>query len=235
MSKIYSRSRIRIPRLKSMDYDNKKAKKIFKILVILIIAMSTFKTTSKAISSIYEGLCNEKVTHIATEIINSEVSRVLLEYDYKDLVTVIKNEEDNTNILKTDVVIINKITSELPMAIETRFQALEKEKIVIPIGALTGNTYLAGMGPKTNIKVIQTGNILTEVKTEFESAGINQTIYRIYLELRGVVNILTPYNTISKEIVNQVLLVETVIVGDVPQTYLNMDGINVTNPSKIED
>ena len=79
---------------------------------------------------------------------------------------------------------------------------------------------------------MQTGNILTDVKTEFESAGINQTIYRIYLELEAVVNVLTPYKTIRKEIVSQVLLVETVIVGGVPQTYLNMDGLNISTPNK---
>lgn len=104
-----------------------------------------------------------------------------------------------------------------------RFTDLQNEKIQIPIGALTGNRYLAGTGPKIDIKVISRGNIRTKIETEFESKGINQTVYRIYLKLMGEVEILTPYDRIAENIENQVLLVETVIVGNVPNTYLNLD------------
>ena len=229
MYKIYSRARIRIPKFKVFNYNSKKIKVTFKILVILIIAVFTYHLISESVSDIFSELCVQKALNITTDIINSEVNRVLLQYDYKDLITVMKDEKNNTNILKTDVVMINRIITELPLAIEERFQSLEKEKISIPIGAFLGNRYLAGTGPKIDIKILKTGNVLTEVKTGFESQGINQTIYRIYLEVKGIVNILTPYNTISKEIVNQVLLVETVIVGEVPETYLNMDGLTIRN------
>ena len=73
--------------------------------------------------------------------------------------------------------------------------------------------------------MIPTGNILTEIKNEFESKGINQTVYRIYLELTSKVSIVSEYKTINEEIVNQVLLVETVIVGEVPQSYYNLEGM----------
>ncbi|MBQ3145630.1 MAG: sporulation protein YunB [Clostridia bacterium] len=76
-----------------------------------------------------------------------------------------------------------------------------------------------------NIQVIPTGNVLTEIKNEFESKGINQTVYRIYLELTSKVSIVSEYKTIDEEIVNQVLLVETVIVGEVPQSYYNLEGM----------
>ena len=75
------------------------------------------------------------------------------------------------------------------------------------------------------IKIISAGDIATQIKTEFESAGINQTIYRIYLEIECNVSILTSYKTIDKTINNQVLLVETVVVGEVPQTYLQLENI----------
>ena len=65
--------------------------------------------------------------------------------------------------------------------------------------------------------------VATDIKTEFESAGINQTVYRIYLNLECNVSILTSYKTIQETIQNQVLLVETVIMGDVPTTYLEME------------
>ena len=66
----------------------------------------------------------------------------------------------------------------------------------------------------------------TDLRTEFVEAGINQTLHRIYLEVRCNVNILTPYDTISETITNQVLLTEGVIIGNIPDTYYNLEGLN---------
>ena len=70
------------------------------------------------------------------------------------------------------------------------------------------------------------GTVETDLKSEFKEAGINQTLHRIYLEVKCNVNILTPYNTIKETIVNQVLLVEGVIIGNIPSTYYNLEGLN---------
>lgn len=70
------------------------------------------------------------------------------------------------------------------------------------------------------------GTVETDLKSEFKEAGINQTLHRIYLEVKCNVNILTPYSTIKETIVNQVLLVEGVIIGNIPDTYYNLEGLN---------
>lgn len=70
------------------------------------------------------------------------------------------------------------------------------------------------------------GTVETDLKSEFKEAGINQTLHRIYLEVKCNVNILTPYNTIKETIVNQVLLIEGVIIGNIPSTYYNLEGLN---------
>ena len=98
--------------------------------------------------------------------------------------------------------------------------------IKVPIGAISGTKILSGTGPNINIKVMPVGSIDTEIKTEFESKGINQTVYRIYLNLICEIKIIMPYESISRKIENQILLVETGIVGDVPETYYNLEGIN---------
>lgn len=63
------------------------------------------------------------------------------------------------------------------------------------------------------------------MKSEFYAQGINQTVHRIYLEVRANVSILTPFRDMNKEIVNQVLLMENVIVGHIPDTYYNLEGL----------
>ena len=69
------------------------------------------------------------------------------------------------------------------------------------------------------------GTVETDLRSEFKEAGINQTLHRIYLEVKCNVNILTPYSTIKETIVNQVLLVEGVIIGNIPNTYYNIEGL----------
>ena len=70
------------------------------------------------------------------------------------------------------------------------------------------------------------GSVETDLRTEFREAGINQTLHRIYLEVKCHVTILTPYNTMTETIVNQVLLMEGVIIGNIPDAYYNLEGLN---------
>lgn len=70
-----------------------------------------------------------------------------------------------------------------------------------------------------------TGNVETELISNFSQAGINQTLHRIYLNVSCNVCILTPFDTIEENITSQVLLTEAVIVGDVPSTYYNLNGL----------
>ena len=94
------------------------------------------------------------------------------------------------------------------------------------MGTLTGSKFLSGRGPKVNFKITSIGNIETKLNSEFSSAGINQTLHRIYLQIKCKVEILTPFNCVDEEITNQVLLAEAVIVGNIPNTFYNLEGVN---------
>lgn len=231
MDSIYSRKRIRIPKIKGFYTNNKNAKKFFSIFIIILIAVATFYNLYKSISPIFEALCIEKARELGTYIMNDASNKVLDNIDYQNIVSIEENE--GNRVLKTDVVVINKIASDIALEAEKQFKELENEKIDIPIGALTGNKYLAGSGPNIGIQVIPTGNILTEIKNEFESTGINQTVYRIYLELTCKVSVVSQYKTIEDEVVNQVLLVETVIVGEVPDSYYNLEGMKTEDVTEV--
>ena len=82
------------------------------------------------------------------------------------------------------------------------------------------------MGPDIKIRMMTDGTVETDLRSEFKEAGINQTLHRIYLEVKCNVNILTPYNTITETIYNQVLLIEGLIVGNIPDAYYNLEGLN---------
>jgi len=85
---------------------------------------------------------------------------------------------------------------------------------------------LAGRGPGVKIRISSIGDVETDLRSEFTAQGINQTLHRVYLQVKCNVNILTPFDNISRDITNQVLLIENVIVGNIPNTYYNLEGMN---------
>ena len=93
-------------------------------------------------------------------------------------------------------------------------------------GSIFGSKIFSGVGPNIKIKMMTDGTVETDLKSEFKEGGINQTLHRIYLEVKCKVNILTPYDTITETIYNQVLLAEGVIIGNIPDTYYNIQGLN---------
>lgn len=96
-------------------------------------------------------------------------------------------------------------------------------------GSFSGFKLLAGRGPGVPIRISVIGNVETDLKSEFSEQGINQTLHRVYLQVICEVSILTPYNSIVEKITNQVLIAENVIVGKIPNTYYNLNGIDNSN------
>ena len=85
---------------------------------------------------------------------------------------------------------------------------------------------MAGRGPGIKIVITPIGNVETDLRSEFIAQGINQTLHRVYLQVKCNVSILTPFQNMEREITNQVLLIENVIVGNIPNTYYNLEGLN---------
>ena len=126
MDKIYSRHRIKIYKFKPNNTRRKTAyKKTIKLGTILLIAFLTVYTILKSLNPIFEGLCISKATIITSNIVNGTTRDILAKYQYKDLVQVIHNDSDNTNILKADVATINQIISEISLEITNKLSNMD--------------------------------------------------------------------------------------------------------------
>ena len=80
------------------------------------------------------------------------------------------------------------------------------------------------------VKLIPTGTVSIEFKTEFISTGINQTRHRVYLEIKSKMGIVAPFTSERVEVVNHVNVAETVLIGDVPDTFYNLEGLEELSP-----
>lgn len=232
MHKIYSRPRIRIPQIlidKNQKIKKKNRRKIVTIFLILTIAFSTVKLVLNAVLPIFDTLCENRARSIATIISNEEATNVMKEHSYDELFTIEKDNKGNITMIKSNIIPINEIISDVAVKIQNEIDNRGRENIEIALGSFTGFKMLAGRGPGVKIRISSIGSVETDLKSEFSSQGINQTLHRVYLQVKCKVNILTPFDNIEREITNQVLLVENVIVGNIPSTYYNLEGINGTS------
>ena len=227
MDKIYSRRRIsfsKIPKLLKKDYDKKKKRIIIQFFMIIIIAFSTAYLIIKAISPIIEKNCSNIAKSIATKVANEQATIVMSKYNYEDLCDVTKDNSGNIAMISAKVIPINEIISDITIKIQEELGRTENSEFKLKLGNFTGLKIFSGRGPDINVKISTIGNLDTELRSEFISSGINQTIHKIYLQIECNVVVLTPFETKEEKITNQVLLAEAVIVGTTPSTYYNFNG-----------
>ena len=229
MDKIYSRPRIKFTRIKKQKNNKQfeKKKKIFgNIFIIGLIALITAKTIIDALTPIIDMNCSNIAKSIATKISNEQATNVMSKYKYDDLCTISKDVNGNISMISANVIPINEIISEITIRIQDELNKKENDSFKIKLGSFTGIKILSGRGPDVNVKMSTIGNLETELKSEFISSGINQTVHKIYLKIDCNVIILTPFTTKEEKITNQILLAEAVIIGTTPGTYYNFNSSN---------
>ena len=134
MSKIYSRPRIRIPKIFISNINDKKFKKkqkITKIFIIMVIAFSTVKIVLDAILPIFDTLCEDKAKSIATIISNEQATNVMREHSYDELFTIEKDNDGNITMIKSNVGPINEIISDVAVKIQNEIDTKGRDNIEI--------------------------------------------------------------------------------------------------------
>lgn len=232
MDSIYRRKRIHIPKIifqKFGSIEPRKSKKMLKFSAIVVIMILTFHTILNSMGPILEALFKDKAKSVATIICNEESTKIITNYKYEDLITIHRDKDNNITMIQSNITPINYIISDVGEKIQKRINETEKEKIHINLGSFLGSKLLSGIGPSIPIQLSLVGNVETDLRSEFKSQGINQTIHRIYLQVDCKISILTPYQVTEESISNQVLIAENIIVGKIPEAFYNLDGLTKDN------
>lgn len=135
MYKIYSRTRIRLPKFieNRGDKSKKISKKLATIIIILVIAFSTMKYVLDAVNPIFDTLCESRAKSIATTVSNEQAIAVMKSYTYDDLFTVEKDANDNITMIKSNVTNMNEITSKIAINIQQELDNKGREDIQIAL------------------------------------------------------------------------------------------------------
>lgn len=203
---------------------NKKLIALFSIIIALVSYLA-FNINKEIIPAI-KVICESRAQAIALTITSEVIEEHMSEFKYDKLMELRYNENGKISTISANISEMNKLSAAIVKQIQERLLNTGDIIVEIPVGKLLGWNIFSGFGPKINIKIIPAGNVEADFKTEFTAEGINQTKHTVYIEISTAVSIIAPFT--SEEIISNstVTVAETVIVGDIPNTYLTMENVD---------
>lgn len=188
-------------------------------IVVIGLAIGMFIFLAIRINSGLERIIKLKVEQSASEVITECIGASLAQTDINgSYVDIDKDENGNVQSIGADSMMINSLSNLLEKEIG---KALKNDDnyVSFPVGELTGVNVLSGSGFDIDVNYYCIGDVHTEVKSEFESVGINQTRYSLKLYLSAKVNAVLPVKATEIDVAQEYLLSETVIVGEIPSVF----------------
>ncbi len=156
-----------------------------------------------------------------SQVVNDEI---VAHIEYKDIVIVHKDDKGRIVLIQPNTIMLNKIMSGTVIEVSKYLENLPNDKIQIPAGQLIGSRLLSGYGPMMSVKIIPSGEVYVEVLNKFEQAGINQTRHLIYFSIKNKLKVAVPFLNDFVEVTTIIPLAETIVVGEVPETYVDFQG-----------
>ena len=201
----------------------KKPFVLFVIVLILVIFSSAYLL--KSIAPAIEVACASRAKSIGVQITEETVKEIIENVEYESLMDITYNGQGKVVAISANIIELNKLSSEIAYKIQDKLNNLEKVSVKIPITSMLGINVFSGYGPDINIKLMPLGNIATKFDTSFTSKGINQTKHTIYMNIQSEITVVAPFIGSSVKCNSTVTVAETIIVGDIPDTYYNIEGL----------
>lgn len=168
-----------------------------------------------------DSLATTRVSNVVHKAVAQAVTETIASgrYDYSDLIALEKDQNGKITALTSNMTRFNELQIEVGESVMERVGTVSSAELAIPVGSLSGIFLLSGRGPDIHIKILSVGSPETSFENCFTDAGINQTRHRIVLHIAVTVRILMPGYTSVTTVNSTLAVVETVIVGEVPETY----------------
>ncbi|HFL2423201.1 TPA: sporulation protein YunB [Clostridioides difficile] len=203
---------------------------IFLVILFLSVFIGSFIYIDKTLRPTITVLAETKALELANRSINKAVAEMVEgKINYEDLMDIQLDNNGKITMIQANTIMMNEIASAIALEIQDELKKDKTASSYIPIGTALGSPILAKYGPKLEVSIEPIGTVSVNFKTEFESSGINQTRHRIYLEAQTQVKVVIPLITSTKQIKAQIPICETIIVGDVPESYVNIPEKNLGN------
>ena len=195
-------------------------------LAVVLITLGVVGTVH--LRGLLGNLAETAVSNMVGQVVTEAVSDTIANGDirYERLISFEKDNNGDITALHSNMAEFNRLQAGITQEVLTRLGEVAERDLVIPLGTLTGSALLAGRGPSFTVRMQSVGSCSARFENRFSQAGINQTTHRIILCVEVNMSILLPGFQTSTQVNASFSVAETVIVGDVPESYTYFDSGN---------
>ena len=196
---------------------------LFFLFVLMLCGLLLFRSRYR---DVLRELSQTQVKNVSSDLTNEALTELLQGNDvqYDRIVYFEKDLNGKITAMKTNIMEVNRLKSKILELVNQRILSLDTMDLGIPIGSLFFPEVFAGKGFSIPIHILSIRNSDASFESNFQQAGINQTLHRLLMEVTVDASILVLGQTESFSVTSQVVVAETVIVGDVPDTFFHAGG-----------
>ena len=195
-------------------------------LLLSVLLIVGFFLLRRQYRDVIRELAETQVKNATSDLTNDAIAKQIEDgvVQYDRIVYFEKDLDGRITALKTNIGEVNRLKTDILNIINDEILALDNSDIGIPIGSLFLPELLSGRGPVIPVHILSIRNSDAVFHSNFTQAGINQTLHQVTMQVSIDVAVLVLGETTSFTMVTEVVIAETVIVGDVPNTFLQTGG-----------
>lgn len=190
-----------------------------------ILLLGLMGWVNRRLRPVLESLAVAQVSGAVTAAINEAIAAGVAgaELTYDDIIHIETDRDGRVTVLKSNMARANLLRSQLLAAALEEVAGLSERDFSVPMGSLTHIDLLSGKGPRVKVRLLSVGEAHADFRSEFTAAGVNQTLHQVILDITVTVKILLPGQRLEAVVTAPVCVAQTVIVGQVPDTYLQLE------------
>lgn len=193
------------------------------ILLVLLLTAAVI-AMEQNLSQTMLDMAFARAYSMAVETLNRAVKQAMGQgVTYEELIDAQMDAQGRVSMLRANTMRMNELASQTALLAERELGSAENQVVEIPLGAALGVSFLSGFGPRLEVQILPVGAVHTSFDTEFETAGINQTRHKIFLNLRATVSLIVPTGSQLVEVTSTVPIAESIIVGEVPESFVDVN------------
>lgn len=208
-----------------------KRKKLFKIpffsltilcILIWLIYLFILQFENEVLPTAIK-VSQKYATNIISQEINKSVEKTItsLRLHTNDFFNKNVNKDTNKTYLDVDTILINNVCAKVSDELSKNLKNINDTKIDLPIGVFSGISAFSEFGPPFTVCLSSIGDAIVDYETNFQSVGINQINFQVYLNISCSISIINPMYKKDIDVSRKLMLVNTIFDGEVPKTYLN--------------
>ena len=225
----WQKIRLLIPRHGHMPRHRGGRKSIPKMLLMIPLVLVVFWLCVFWIDNHFRPIITQmakvRVDYLASKAINEAIMKKIDDgsLDYGKMVYFEKDIYGQITALKTDMISVNRLKSEIISEVLESVEGIGTSDLGIPVGNIINGSLFSGRGPRIPVRIMPLGIASANFSHSFQSAGINQTRHQIMMEVWVNIDVLMPGYSAQTDVMVEVTVAETIIVGAVPESYTHFE------------